>query len=265
MIAALDDFSTAPWAAWCSRAWPLPLALAAAYLLGVSRGGRGSLAGGAPLSCQGALLAWNVLLTVFSAAGAAALLPALVADVRMLGVAELLCPASGEAGVHFARGTRGAVMLAFMLSKVPELADTAFLIARGRPITLLHSWHHASVMVYCWLAYGARSNSGIFFAAMNFCVHMLMYAYFALQAAGARPRWGAAVTRLQIAQMVAGCALVAASAWLQLARGRTCEDPRILAAAALIYLSYLVLFVRFFAAKKLATAAAPGDATAKDE
>jgi hypothetical protein len=245
----LTAFETGPWADWCSHAWALPVAAAVAYLLCVSRGSSW-LAGRPPFSLAGLLLLWNVTLAAFSVAGAAVMLPGLIADVRALGVAELLCPASGVAGAHFARGARAAVMLAFMFSKLPELADTAFLIARGKPVTLLHAWHHASVMVYCWLAYGARSNSGVFFAAMNFCVHGLMYFYFALQAAGARPRWGGVVTRLQIAQMVAGCALVAASAWLQLARGRTCEDPRVLAAAALIYASYLVLFVQFFLAKK---------------
>lgn len=260
-LAAIDSFSTAPWADWCRDAWVLPLVLSFSYLLCVSRGGSW-LAGRPPSPSRGPLLAWNVLLAAFSAAGAAVLLPALVADVRALGVAELLCPASGVAGAHFARGARAAVMLAFMLSKVPELFDTAFLIARGRPVTLLHAWHHASVLTYCWLAYGARSNSGVFFAAMNFVVHAVMYFYFALQAAGARPRWGGAVTRLQIAQMVAGCALVAASAWLQLAHGRVCEDPRVLAAAALIYSSYLVLFVQFFVAKKAAAGAATA---AKDE
>jgi len=115
-----------------------------------------------------------------------------------------------------------------MLSKIPELADTGFLIARGRPVGLLHWFHHATVLLYCWFAYSARSSSGLFFCAMNYLVHSVMYAYFAAVAAGYKPSWGAHVTRLQIAQMVAGVAIVASSAWLQLALGRSCEEPVVL-------------------------------------
>lgn len=168
-------------------------------------------------------------------------------------------------GSRFATGARGLAMLAFMLSKVPELLDTAFLIARGKPVGFLHWFHHFSVLSYCWLAYARLSSSGFFFASMNFAVHALMYSYYALQAAGARPRWGAVVTRVQIAQMIAGCAIVGASAWLQLAHRRACEDPAVLAAAAAIYASYLALFVRFFFSKHAAVrgAGAEDDAAAR--
>ena len=267
LLPGVADFESAPWHAWAARAWPVPWALAAAYLLAVWRG-RGWLAGGAPLTLARPLLAWNLALAAFSVAGLACLGPALAAEVAARGAAAVLCPASAAASAAaaaaaappslYARGARGAAMLAFMLSKVPELADTAFLLARGRPVSLLHAWHHASVMVYCWLAYGRASPSGFFFAAMNFAVHALMYGYFAAQSAGARipRRWGALITRLQIAQMVAGCALVAASAAMQLGGGHACEDPAVLAAAACIYASYLVLFVQFFFSKAAAAAAA---------
>ena len=236
--AAVGAFRSAPWAAWCAERWPIPFAVAAAYLAFVAVGARWLVicgCGGRALSLQRPLVLWNVLLTAFSFAGLAAMAPGFLADIAALGPAELLCPASGVAGAHFAAGARGLAMLLFMLSKLPELVDTFFLVARGRPVSFLHAFHHASVMIYCWLAYGKSSNSGLLFATMNYLVHSLMYLYFTLQAAGLKPTWGAHVTRLQIAQMVAGVLIVASSAWLQLARGRTCEDPAVLAGAAFIY------------------------------
>lgn len=242
-------FRTTPWASWCRAHWPVPVLVAAAYLLAVLVGGRWLRlcgCGGRPLSLAAPLLAWNVLLAGFSLAGLGAIAPPFLRDLAALGPAELLCPRSGIAGEHIERGARGVALLLFMLSKIPELADTGFLIARGRPVGLLHWFHHATVLLYCWFAYSARSSSGLFFCAMNYLVHSVMYAYFAAVAAGYKPSWGAHVTRLQIAQMVAGVAIVASSAWLQLALGRSCEEPVVLAAAAAMYCAYLALFVRFY-------------------
>lgn len=40
----------------------------------------------------------------------------------------------------------------FGWSKLVELGDTLFLVAKKRPLTALHLWHHASVYVYTWRA-----------------------------------------------------------------------------------------------------------------
>ena len=227
--AAVGAFRSAPWAAWCAERWPIPFAVAAAYLAFVAVGARWLVicgCGGRALSLQRPLVLWNVLLTAFSFAGLAAMAPGFLADIAALGPAELLCPASGVAGAHFAAGARGLAMLLFMLSKLPELVDTFFLVARGRPVSFLHAFHHASVMIYCWLAYGKSSNSGLLFATMNYLVHSLMYLYFTLQAAGLKPTWGAHVTRLQIAQMVAGVLIVASTATQRTTPQRIPPRPR---------------------------------------
>ena len=38
----------------------------------------------------------------------------------------------------------------FVLSKVPELGDTMFVVLRKQPLIFLHWYHHATVLVYCW-------------------------------------------------------------------------------------------------------------------
>lgn len=38
----------------------------------------------------------------------------------------------------------------FVLSKVPELGDTLFIVLRKQPLIFLHWYHHATVLVYSW-------------------------------------------------------------------------------------------------------------------
>jgi hypothetical protein len=40
-----------------------------------------------------------------------------------------------------------------VVGRFAELIDTAFLVLRKRTVNLLHWYHHASVLYYCWLWY----------------------------------------------------------------------------------------------------------------
>ena len=45
------------------------------------------------------------------------------------------------------------------VSKFAELFDTAFIIMRKAPLQILHTYHHATVLIYSWniLAYPASA------------------------------------------------------------------------------------------------------------
>lgn len=43
--------------------------------------------------------------------------------------------------------------------------------------------------------------SGLYFVAMNYTVHAIMYFYYFLTAMGYRPRWALAVTVFQLSQV----------------------------------------------------------------
>lgn len=43
--------------------------------------------------------------------------------------------------------------------------------------------------------------SGLYFVAMNYTVHAIMYFYYFLTALGYRPRWALAVTVFQLSQV----------------------------------------------------------------
>ena len=68
-------------------------------------------------------------------------------------------------------GAGGFWTLAFVLSKLPELVDTAWIVARKRPLIFLHWYHHVTVLLFCWHCYVVRSSLGLPFMAMNFSVH----------------------------------------------------------------------------------------------
>ena len=92
----------------------------------------------------------------------------------------------------------------FIFSKVPELVDTVFLVLAKKPVIFLHWYHHFTVLLYCWTAYVGRSSAGLYFVAMNFGVHSLMYFYFFLMTWYRKLWWAPIVTVLQISQMFVG-------------------------------------------------------------
>jgi elongation of very long chain fatty acids protein 6 len=62
----------------------------------------------------------------------------------------------------------------FTVSKLFELFDTVLLVLRKKHVMFLHWYHHATVLLYTWFSYSAR-NPGIYFIAMNYSVHAVMY------------------------------------------------------------------------------------------
>lgn len=193
---------------------------------------------------------WNLLLAVFSICGATIVFPDLVRRVAKDGVLRVLTFAP-DAPDGYARGQVGFWVFAFCLSKFPELIDTAFHIIRCRHISFLHWFHHATVLLYCWIAFKYASPSGLWFAAMNLVVHSAMYSYYFIHCVFGRAPLGPLITIMQITQMVVGVAVTGATWYLHLAEpgpGKLSytSHPAVLVSATLMYSAYLVLFVNFF-------------------
>ncbi len=62
------------------------------------------------------------------------------------------------------------------------------------------------MFIYCWYSYAFPISTGIWFGVINFSVHGVMYAYYAVRASGRRPpKWVAqCVTSIQLSQMFGG-------------------------------------------------------------
>jgi len=97
----------------------------------------------------------------------------------------------------------------FFFSKIIELMDTVFFVLRKKrgQITFLHIFHH-SFMPWTWwwgVSY-APGGMGSFHAMVNSCVHVVMYFYYGLAAAGPRFQkylwWKKYMTAIQLIQFV---------------------------------------------------------------
>jgi len=190
------------------------------------------------------LAAWNLLLSVFSFCGMVRTWPHVVYNLWAFGFEATLCK---PAIYMYGCGATGLWVQLFIFSKIPELFDTFFIVVRKKQLVFLHWYHHITVLLFCWHSYVTESPGGIYFAAMNYAVHALMYGYYFLMATRMLPKWFPAgiVTISQISQMVVGVALTALSGRLY-ASSQAC-DVKIdnLIAGGLMYFSYFLLFVHF--------------------
>jgi len=218
-----------------AKYFPAAIALAAAYVVLVFAGQRWMKSRPA-YELDGALIYWNLFLTVLSWAMALRMVPALIRRVSSWTLAQTICDAT------FIDGTTGFWVFVFTASKIPELLDTAFLVLRKRSVILLHWYHHFTVLLYTWYAFSIQMPAGLWFCAMNSLIHAFMYFYYYETARGKKPTWNIYLTIAQITQMVVGSYLTARD----LLSSEQCA-PRITTYTGVImYFSYFCLFVHLF-------------------
>ncbi|XP_050231100.1 uncharacterized protein LOC126680096 [Mercurialis annua] len=92
----------------------------------------------------------------------------------------------------------------FYLSKILEFVDTLLIILSNsiQRLTFLHVYHHATVVIMCYLWLSTSQSLFPIALVTNAGVHVLMYLYYFLCAMGIRPRWKRLVTDCQIVQFV---------------------------------------------------------------
>ncbi|KPA77243.1 putative mitochondrial beta-ketoacyl-CoA synthase,beta-ketoacyl-coenzyme A [Leptomonas pyrrhocoris] len=203
------------------------------------------------------MVAWNFFLAIFSICGAVVIVPALLGAIAKNGLRKTVCVLDDELTYTSPCGFWTAI---FVVSKIFELVDTLWLVLQKKKTPpFLHWYHHVSVLIFAWSSYSVGSSTMSVFAAMNICVHSIMYSYFALCACGVkkllRP-FAPFITALQIAQMVGGSVLtfysyaVNASAYNagvtdihQLPCAVSKSAARF---GVLMYVSYLYLFSQLF-------------------
>jgi len=229
---------------WMENNWRGVCAWASGIYLLLIFGGQLIMANRQPFQLRGPLTVWNIMLALFSITGAARTFPEFIYTFSTQGFHHSLCVPS------FIERDRvsGFWTWMFVLSKVPELGDTIFIVLRKQRLIFLHWYHHVTVLIYCWYSFSEYTAPARWFVVMNFAVHSLMYTYYAFRALRFRiPQYVAMViTTLQLVQMVVGC-LVNYIAYTLKRRGVECgvSDTN-LQLSLLMYTSYFVLFARFF-------------------
>ena len=225
-----------------------PVAIVVAYMVLVF-GGQRIMRDRKPFGLINSLALWNFFLSSFSLAGACRTVPHLIHNLLTRDMSASLCT---NAAADWGDGATGLWVQLFVFSKVPELVDTAFIVLRKKPLIFLHWYHHITVLAYCWHAYATLAPQALYFVAMNYSVHAVMYGYYCLMALRMKPKWlpPIVITLMQLSQMVVGTAVQIAS----MVKYYTADEPggaacpvnkENMIAGGIMYASYFALFFKF--------------------
>lgn len=223
--------------------WEIPLTCVTVYLLAIFFGRR-YMATRERFNLRYQLAGWNLFLSTFSFCGAFRTVPHLLANIGSMSLGETICR---PAGADWGEGACGLWVQLFIFSKIPELWDTFYIVARCRPLLFLHWYHHVTVLLYCWHSYATEAPQALYFVAMNYSVHAVMYGYYCLMALKMKPKWLPPwlITVAQISQMVVGTAVQISSMVMDRSGANCGFNKGNLISGGLMYSSYFALFFKF--------------------
>ncbi|XP_043842066.1 elongation of very long chain fatty acids protein 3 isoform X2 [Dromiciops gliroides] len=188
------------------------------------------------------LTIWSFTLAIFSILGAVRTWEYLGSILMLGGLKISLCH------IGFIRNpTVRFWALLFVLSKIVELGDTAFIILRKQQLLFLHWFHHSTVLVYTCFAYKNGVAGGYWFMTMNYGVHAFMYSYYTVKALGLKPPrfLPMIITTLQITQMFVGASVsILSFMWRKDCDCHTSKQYLFWTFA--MYFAYFALFLNFF-------------------
>ena len=228
---------------WMNANWHWSFYISALYLFFIWYGER-YMRQRKAFNLRRALCMWSTLLSTFSVLALLRVSSSAHQIVYLGGWRHALCDTWGYTGSQVC----GLWAFLFPFSKLPELADTVFIVLRKRKLSFLHVFHHVSVFIYCWYSYAYPVSTGVWFGLVNFVVHAIMYMYYAVRASGHYPpRWVAKViTTLQLSQMFVGI-LINYIGITSLLMGKTCRTSWFdVGISIFFYVSYAILFANFF-------------------
>lgn len=143
----------------------------------------------------------------------------------------------------------------FYVSKFYEVLDTIIILLKGRPSSLLQSYHHAGAMMCMWAGIRYQSPPIWIFVVFNSFIHSLMYFYFSLSCLKIKvPNlFKRLLTSMQITQFVVGGSLAVFHSFVWFTDTTTnslinCISTPDQALPILINVSYLTPLTGLFAA-----------------
>ena len=230
---------------WMGSTMYIPWGGAALYLVSLYLG-RMWMSNRRPYNLKNSVFIWNFTLAVFSFFGCISTFPHLVHHIISNGFVYTTC--NTEIFAHHPRIVLWGFI--FCLSKLMELGDTVFIVLRKSKLSFLHWYHHVTVLLFAYYAFGRPTESALelYFSSINYFVHTIMYTYYALKAANVRVPSVIAqfITILQILQMFV-CMIATIMAYITSRNGAQCQlHTGVFYAGMTIYASYALLFVKFF-------------------
>lgn len=232
------------WPGWTSNNWWIPLAAVTIYFITIPLLKKMTEQYG-KWNVRTLAFYWNASLSLFSLLGVFFCVPVLLGSLQEHGLYFTCCASAS----YYGSGWPGLFVALFIYSKIAELVDTVLLLLAQKPVIALQWWHHSTVLLYCWHSYSARIATGLWFAAMNYSVHFVMYGYFACTATRYRKsvsRFAILITMSQLSQMLVGMYVTIKAIMYQQA-GLECSVNKTNSILGLLmYFSYFVLFGKFF-------------------
>jgi len=188
---------------------------------------------------------WNMFLSVSSCVGAVLLFPSMYEEFTTdenFGI----CTEK-----HKNNTTAVYIIILFGFSKFFEFIDTIFVVTRKSQLEFIHWYHHIITCLYCWHA-SHIGISGGYFALMNLFVHTIMYFYYGLYAIGNKMLYPyrKIITIIQISQMIGGCYIIY-NWFMNCQMNSSKSEYANMVFAAIMYFSYLILFIRIFFREKV--------------
>lgn len=243
LLAVEANHHPAKYIEWTGQNWSIAFGLVFGYLSFLVIGSK-VMSKFSAFELKYPLALWNAFLCVFSFIGMCRTVPYLVGYILSRKYKDTVCESAIDT---WGAGPVGFWVFLFIFSKIPELIDTVFIVLRKKPLIFLHWYHHVTVLLFCWSSFATLAASGLYFVAMNYTVHALMYGYYCLQALRVVPRSFPAylITIMQIAQMFVGTGVCVSCWYYKLTNQECTNDVNNLIAGAAMYGSYLYLFCEF--------------------
>ena len=240
-----ENFDSLAARKWMQHNWTSAFWLSAVYLIFIF-GGQKIMKTRPRFELRTPLVIWNLTLSVFSALGALRAIPEFIFILKTYGFYASVCVPQE----FFGKTVSMFWGFLFVLSKLPELGDTVFVVLRKQPLMVLQWYHHATVLIYAWFTYSEYTSTERWMGVMNYSMHAFIYFYFALSALKIKPPRFIAVTliTLQILQMIVGCAIniFVFKLLLQFGQQGCNVSPANNIASFTIYFSYFYLFLQLF-------------------
>jgi len=113
-------------------------------------------------------------------------------------------------------GVAGYWTYLWVLSKMPELVDTIFIVLRKRPLMFMHWYHHTLTGFFAIVNYYEDNAYMIWVVWLNYFIHSFMYSYYMLRSFRYKvpPQVAQIITSAQIVQFLITHAVMAHLAWL---------------------------------------------------